>query len=303
MPRRMTGMIRWTAAIAGLTLAASLALAAMASASENSTAPPPPFGYAWVLKASNRMGTPMPSSAVWVASRRERAVEVTSGESVNSNQPVYVVVITGHFTARDVSVPEGAKFPTGTVATFIIDRATGTGLDFGLTNTRPNLGRLGRVHNLLPWLRSLTTASKVAVVPSLVTLPLDRALSRIHAAHLKVLVPFLLPIKDADLSTNGYAVWKQSPKAGVGVAPGSTIRIVLHVSFNGGMGGLAAHGTVLVPKLTGLSVQRAFRAALDAGLRVSVRAVNRPLRSLLIRHQSLKAGTDVRAGTVVTISP
>jgi hypothetical protein len=139
-------------------VAAALAVAAAgttASAAATTRSASPPFRYAWILKASKRMGTPMPSTAFWVASRRQEAVRVTSGDWVNSDQPVYVVEITGHFTARDVSVPVGAKSPTGTVATFVIARATDSGLDFGLTTRRSALGKLGHVNDLLPWLRRL----------------------------------------------------------------------------------------------------------------------------------------------------
>jgi hypothetical protein len=116
----------------------------------------PPFPYEWVLTASGRMGTVVPSTAVWVKSRHRVAVTVTSGAMIRSNQPVYVIVLTGHFTDRRASVPAGQPFPTGTVASFVIDAHTFRILDSGLGDHLPKLGTLGAVHNLLPFLRALT---------------------------------------------------------------------------------------------------------------------------------------------------
>jgi hypothetical protein len=102
------------------------------------------------------MGTAVPSTAWWAKSRHRVAVKVTSGAVIASNQPVYVIVITGHFTDRTVSVPAGQSFPTGTVASFVIDAQSFRLLDAGVAGRSPKLSELGTIHNLLPFLRALT---------------------------------------------------------------------------------------------------------------------------------------------------
>lgn len=128
----------------------------------------PPFPYAALLRATKQMGDPMPTSAVWVASRHHTAVAATMRDSVVGNEPVYVAVLTGNFVASDVSTPSGSPAPRGTVATFVYDARTGRGVDFGLSRERLDLGKLGRVHDFLPYLQqaaagAATTSKAVPV--------------------------------------------------------------------------------------------------------------------------------------------
>jgi hypothetical protein len=58
---------------------------------------------------------------------------------VNSDQPVYEVVVQGRFTCGGCSVPPGAKNPTGSVITSSVDRQTLEGLDFGITRSLPTV--------------------------------------------------------------------------------------------------------------------------------------------------------------------
>jgi hypothetical protein len=74
------------------------------------------------------------------------------GDRVMSNQPVYVAVVTGRFTANDTPRPSGTPAPTGTVATFIWDARTMRDTDFGLSNRYPDLNLLGHPHDFLPYL-------------------------------------------------------------------------------------------------------------------------------------------------------
>ena len=143
-----------------LALAVVIVVAAAGCGSGSSvTAPPrlpgsvPPFPYVALLRASTQMGDPMPTSAVWVESRHKTAVAATMHDGVLGNQPVYVAVITGHFKDTAASYPAGGKPPTGTVATFVYDARTGMGTDFGLAAKPIALGRLGAVHDFLPYLR------------------------------------------------------------------------------------------------------------------------------------------------------
>jgi hypothetical protein len=58
---------------------------------------------------------------------------------VNGDQPVYELVLQGHFTCGTCSIPPGAKTPTGSVMTSSVDRQTLQGLDFGLTRSQPSV--------------------------------------------------------------------------------------------------------------------------------------------------------------------
>jgi hypothetical protein len=99
------------------------------------------------------MGDRMPTSAHWVKSRREVA-NALLGSGVNTNPPVYMIVMTGSFTLkRFPSIAAGHRPSHGTVATYVIDAATNEGLDFYLDKTLPKLSKLGLVHDLLPYLR------------------------------------------------------------------------------------------------------------------------------------------------------
>jgi hypothetical protein len=65
--------------------------------------------------------------------------QAAAPDIVNSDQPVYEVVIQGHFTCRGCSIPLGAKLPTGSVITSSVDRQTLEGLDFGITRSLPTV--------------------------------------------------------------------------------------------------------------------------------------------------------------------
>jgi len=58
---------------------------------------------------------------------------------------VYLVTLRGHFTAYLASGPPGAKAPTGTYLSLVIDARTFRGLDSGLAPRRPpvDLASLG----------------------------------------------------------------------------------------------------------------------------------------------------------------
>ncbi len=62
-----------------------------------------------------------------------------SPDIVNSDQPVYEVVIEGHFRCGSCSIPPGAQNPTGSVITSSVDRQTFEGLDFGITRSLPTV--------------------------------------------------------------------------------------------------------------------------------------------------------------------
>jgi len=57
----------------------------------------------------------------------------------------YLIAERGHFICQACSVPLGAKPPTGSVLTLVVDSANGQVTDFGLSKRYPPLRRLERV--------------------------------------------------------------------------------------------------------------------------------------------------------------
>jgi photosystem II stability/assembly factor-like uncharacterized protein len=70
------------------------------------------------------------------------------GDVVNSNQPVYMIVIQGKFVCETCSRPPGAPAPRGSVATLSIDRKTFRVTDFGLTDRVPLLPEGARSYTI-----------------------------------------------------------------------------------------------------------------------------------------------------------
>jgi hypothetical protein len=123
-----------------------------------SSPPPPEYLVALVRQWAASLGDSNPSSVSYVVSHREPAVKTASGDEVyHSNPPVYLVVLTGAFTVEDATGPEGAKPPTGTVASITVDADTGKETDFGLTNHQVDLSKLGPVGDLMPYLAGQQT--------------------------------------------------------------------------------------------------------------------------------------------------
>jgi hypothetical protein len=65
--------------------------------------------------------------------------QAAAPDVVNSNQPVYQIVLHGRFTCGACSVAPGAHPPVGTWITAAIDRHTLQGIDFGITKTPPSV--------------------------------------------------------------------------------------------------------------------------------------------------------------------
>jgi hypothetical protein len=113
----------------------------------------PPHVVVNQVRASiSRAKDPRPTSALFVLTRRQAANEVLSGASVNSNQPVYVVVVKGSFTVARPG-PNASGFMHVAVLNYVFDARTGRETDGGFGRVLPDLTRLGRVHDLLPYLR------------------------------------------------------------------------------------------------------------------------------------------------------
>jgi hypothetical protein len=114
--------------------------------------PAPAFLVALARHAAAGLGDAHPTSAVYVATRRLDAVGLSSGDAVNTNQPVYLVVLTGNFVATAASFPPGGHAPTGTVASLVVAARDGRDLDFGLSSQHIDVPKLGRAVDLLPYM-------------------------------------------------------------------------------------------------------------------------------------------------------
>ena len=125
----------------------------VASAASPQNAAPPKSIVAQVRGSLARLKDPHPVSARFVLTHRQAANEVLDGAGVNSNQPVYAVVVKGWFTVARPG-PTASGFMHVPVVFYIFDARTGRETDDGWRGSLPNLSRLGKAHDLLPYLRS-----------------------------------------------------------------------------------------------------------------------------------------------------
>jgi hypothetical protein len=103
------------------------------------------------LDVSVAHGDPTPTSIVYVQTRRKAANVALSGDTVDTDQRVDVILATGNFDASGWG-PPGRKGPPieGKYLSLVIDDATGGILDTGLSKSKPDLGRLGQVPGTSP---------------------------------------------------------------------------------------------------------------------------------------------------------
>jgi hypothetical protein len=83
--------------------------------------------------AAKANGDAHPSSVMVFTSRRHEAnIAAGAGTGVFGTEPVYLVVLRGHFICSDCSGPRGHAPPRGNVITLVLDRASLQNLDFGI---------------------------------------------------------------------------------------------------------------------------------------------------------------------------
>lgn len=145
----------------------------------------------------------------------------------------------------------------------------------------------------------IVSARSVERVPAVTPGYVEPAVAALRADGLRVAIPSVPPIQGADASTNGYGVASQDPEPGARVPPGTLVVIRIAVSVNGGPGGLGPPG--VVPRLTGIDVNRAISLATSHGLRVTVEPPEHVVGSLAVTGQSIAAGTQVATGDTVIL--
>jgi hypothetical protein len=96
-------------------------------------------------QAASRSGDRGPTLIQHAAGTRFEAVLISSGDLVFEYDWSYLIAIRGDFKGVDASIPPGAKPPTGTVITLVVDARTGQVTDGGIGNRYPPLAELGPV--------------------------------------------------------------------------------------------------------------------------------------------------------------
>ena len=97
------------------------------------------------------LGDPTLSSAEYVLTTRSAANELF-GAVVDTDEPVYLVVIRGKFTMQDAFMPAGRPSPSGSFAMLVIDVSTGQVVDRGIMPAPVSVGleTLGPAGPVLP---------------------------------------------------------------------------------------------------------------------------------------------------------
>ena len=85
-----------------------------------------------------------------IDARGEAANELDSGATVNSDEPVYMVSMPGHFVANFTNPPAGLARPSGNALTFTYDPAQNLVLDMSVGPVEPDLSQLGPVQTISP---------------------------------------------------------------------------------------------------------------------------------------------------------
>ena len=131
-------------ALAGAAMASVLAAAGCGRAPAAAGTPVPAAAIGRLTAIAHRAasinGDPAP---VWVTvgmtTRAKALTAATPGDYIpgSAHVRVFLIIMRGHFTAGEVSVPPGAKAPAGRYLSLVIDARTFQGLDFGLGATPP----------------------------------------------------------------------------------------------------------------------------------------------------------------------
>jgi hypothetical protein len=96
-------------------------------------------------RAARSSGDPSPTLIQHAEGTRFEAVLIGSGDLVFEYNWSYLIAVRGHFTCTACGGPPGAKTPTGSVITLVVDAKSGRGTDGGIGNRYPRLAKLGPV--------------------------------------------------------------------------------------------------------------------------------------------------------------
>lgn len=153
---RYRRLVMWvSAATAAAAISATLTAGPSTASAQPSTAISKPVAArldSYALAVALRNGDPRPTSAQAVEATAKMALSaVTPANHVPqaSNQPVYLIVMTGHFTINGAG-PSATRTITGKYLSVILDLRTFRAFGLGLSNRAPAipLHRLGQVATL-----------------------------------------------------------------------------------------------------------------------------------------------------------
>jgi hypothetical protein len=109
--------------------------------------PPDPTALAairdMVIEMASLNGVPSPANGRVYSSTRQTAENLISRDTVDTDQPVYVALVSGNFVGYLASVPTSGQFPTGRAMTIVFDATTLAVTDWGLDEQVPDLTPLG----------------------------------------------------------------------------------------------------------------------------------------------------------------
>jgi hypothetical protein len=115
---------------------------------------PPAFLVAVTQHDAVLLDDPSPTSASFVLTTHGAAAKLNGGAITRGQERLaYVVVLTGTFVYEGARGPPGRPTPKGTVATLIVDVASGQSVGLGLSSNPVHLAQLGPVGDLMPYLR------------------------------------------------------------------------------------------------------------------------------------------------------
>jgi beta-lactam-binding protein with PASTA domain len=145
----------------------------------------------------------------------------------------------------------------------------------------------------------------VASAPEMVPVPSVIGKSATDATETLVAAGFEVPAPEKEASSEAAGtVLRQEPNAGSKTEKGALVRLVIAgESAAGDTGGAAPVGTIEVPKVVGMSLDRARKTLEEAGLGVgAVRQREDPeLSGRRVLSQKPSAGTEVASGTAVDL--
>jgi hypothetical protein len=103
-----------------------------------------------VLRTSTEAGEPNPTNVRVFATSRAAAEQALADARVDSDQPVYAIVLEGSFVSQNAPRPAGTPAPSSRYITMTWDPQTRDVVDFGLPEVAPNTSSLGPSLTLIP---------------------------------------------------------------------------------------------------------------------------------------------------------
>jgi beta-lactam-binding protein with PASTA domain len=155
-------------------------------------------------------------------------------------------------------------------------------------------------HVSVSGLPPVSVNSATVIVPGVAPLYVQDGERDLSSAGLRTVIVAVPGLRDVDGNTNGYSIVRQSPAADTTAPAGSTVRVWVEASVNGGPGGVGP--ARVVPDVLRMPVNLAIAAATAAGLHVTVPAVRHPVRTDAVSAQSLRLGDRVDPGAAIVLT-